>query len=79
MKAVISIVGKYTDTFTKTDEANPNYGYLRWKDINELISSNLVEFQNHTFDLHEIGSRKGCMKNIMKQKNIIQIYFQMIY
>ncbi len=62
MKAVISIVGKYTDTFTKTDEANPNYGYLRWKDINELISSNLVEFQNHTFDLHEIGSRKGCMK-----------------
>ena len=33
MKAVVSIVGKYTDTFSNSDEANLNYGYLRWKDI----------------------------------------------
>ena len=33
MKAVISIVGSYTDKFTETDEANLNYSYLRWKDI----------------------------------------------
>lgn len=31
MKGVISIVGKYTDDFSKTDEANLNYGHLRWK------------------------------------------------
>lgn len=66
MKAVISIVGKYTDTFSETDEANANYSYLRWKDISELISdsTNTIEFQNHTYNLHGINnSRKGCMKN----------------
>ncbi len=68
MKAVISIVGKYTDTFTDTDEANPNYGYLRWKDINELICNGNIEFQNHTYNLHSIGTRKGCMKKKFETK-----------
>ena len=54
MKAVISIVGQYTDTFSKADEANANYGYLMWKDINELIIDGCVEFQNHTYNLHSI-------------------------
>ena len=63
MKAVISIVGQYTNTFSKSDEANPNYGHLRWKDINELITDGCVEFQNHTYNLHSIkNGRKGCRK-----------------
>lgn len=62
MKAVISIVGKYTDDFSRTDEANLNYGHLRWKDINELINDGTIEFQNHTYNLHTIGARKGAMK-----------------
>lgn len=62
MKGVISIVGQYTDEFTKTDEANLNYGYLRWKDIDELIQDGTIEFQNHTYNLHNINSRKGAMK-----------------
>lgn len=36
MVAVISIVGNYTDTFSKSNEVNSNYSYLRWKDI-ELL------------------------------------------
>lgn len=63
MKAVISIVGKYTDTFSEADETNANYGHLRWKDINELITDGVIEFQNHTFNLHSIkNGRKGCKK-----------------
>ncbi|MBP3502262.1 MAG: polysaccharide deacetylase family protein [Clostridia bacterium] len=63
MVAVISIVGKYTDTYTKSNEANPNYGYLRWKDINDLMKSGRFEFQNHTYELHNITkNRRGCMK-----------------
>ena len=63
MVAVISIVGKYTDTYTESDEANPNYGYLRWKDINDLMKSGRFEFQNHTYELHNITkNRRGCMK-----------------
>lgn len=63
MKAVISVVGKYTDTFSKADAANANYGHLRWKDINELITDGCIEFQNHTYNLHSIkNGRKGCRK-----------------
>ena len=63
MKAVISIVGAYTDKFSKTDEANLNYSYLRWKDIQELIKTERIEFQNHTYNLHSnTGKRIGTKK-----------------
>ena len=63
MVAIISIVGKYTDTYSQSNEANPNYSYLRWSDINDLIQSNRIEFQNHTYDMHNMkNSRRGCMK-----------------
>lgn len=63
MKAVISIVGSYTDKFTETDEANLNYSYLRWKDIKELMDTGRIEFQNHTYNLHSnTGKRIGTNK-----------------
>ena len=63
MKAVISIVGAYTDKFTQTDEANLNYSYLRWKDIKELMDTGRIEFQNHTYNLHSNnGKRIGTKK-----------------
>lgn len=63
MKAVISIVGAYTDKFTETDEANLNYSYLRWKDIKELMDTGRIEFQNHTYNLHSnTGKRIGTKK-----------------
>lgn len=74
MKAVISIVGSYTDTYSNTDEANLNYSYLRWKDVKELIDEQeeTIEFQNHTYQLHDMKhGRKGCMK---KYQESIQSY-----
>lgn len=63
MKAVISIVGSYTDTYSASDETNLNYSYLRWKDINELITDGCIEFQNHTYNMHTYtNKRKGCKK-----------------
>ena len=77
MKAVISIVGSYTDKFSETDEANLNYSYLRWKDINELISSGRVEFQNHTYNLHDnthgrIGAKKKKGESDNEYKKILE-------
>ena len=63
MKAVISIVGSYTDTYTKSNETNLNYSYLRWQDIKYMLQEGYVEFQNHTYNLHSYkNGRKGCKK-----------------
>lgn len=77
MKAVISIVGSYTDKFSETNEANLNYSYLRWKDINELISSGRIEFQNHTYNLHDnthgrIGAKKKKGESDDEYKKILE-------
>lgn len=77
MKAVISIVGSYTDKFSETDEANLNYGYLRWKDVKELISSGRLEFQNHTYNLHNnthgrIGAKKKKGESDDNYKKILE-------
>ena len=77
MKAVISIVGSYTDKFSETNEANLNYSYLRWKDINELISTGRIEFQNHTYNLHNnthgrIGAKKKKGESDEEYKKILE-------
>lgn len=74
MKAVISIVGKYTDTYSETNETNLNYSYLRWVDIKELIDDGTIEFQNHSYDLHDnLHGRKGSMKKYNEATEDYQI------
>lgn len=76
MKAVVSIVGKYTDTYTTSDEANLNYSYLRWKDVKQLMDSGVIEFQNHTYNLHSNTSgRIGCSK---KSFESLETYEQLL-
>ena len=63
MKAVISIVGTYTDRFSEANEANANYGHIRWCDIADALPEGVVEFQNHSYNLHSIAKgRKGSAK-----------------
>ncbi|MBP3360563.1 MAG: polysaccharide deacetylase family protein [Clostridia bacterium] len=64
---VISIVGSYTESYTKTDEANPMYSYLRRKDIREMEKSGLVEFQNHSYDLHTINAQKCASMKLRRE------------
>ena len=61
-KAVISIVGKYTENYSEHPDENPNYAYLSWKNVNELLSSGRIEIGNHSYDMHSIGRRKGTHK-----------------
>lgn len=63
MKAVISIVGEYTDTYSESGEANLNYGYIRWEDIKNAMQEETIEFQNHTYALHcNTKGRNGASK-----------------
>jgi peptidoglycan/xylan/chitin deacetylase (PgdA/CDA1 family) len=62
MKIVISPVGYYTDLYTDGDADHPNYSYLTWGEIKEMINSGMVEIQNHSYHLHETGPRCGAQK-----------------
>lgn len=61
MRAVISIVGTYTDSYTESRDSNPAYSYLTWDQIQELIQSGVFEPQNHSYRMHVINEiRKGA-------------------
>lgn len=60
MKAVISIIGRYSEEYSNTLDLNPAYAHLTWDNINELNSSGLVEILNHSFNMHSTDIRKGC-------------------
>lgn len=64
MHAVVSVVGQYTDVTAENDPHVPDYSYLTWKDIQELIHSGYVEIGNHTYNMHSFrGERHGCAMN----------------
>lgn len=61
-RAVLSIVGKYTDLFTQQEDPNPNYAYLSWPQAGELLQSGVFELQHHSYDLHTINARQEGSK-----------------
>lgn len=61
-KAVVSIVGSYAQTAQDTEDKNPRYSYMDYDDIKALNAHPLVEFQNHSYALHNLDSRSGSMK-----------------
>ena len=77
MKMVISVVGEYTEQFSKADSSNPNYSYLTWQQLEELHKSGYAEIQNHTYSMHTISStRTGCMKS---KGETIEDYQKLLY
>ena len=63
MAAVVSIVGAYTDEYTKNKDRCLSYAYLNWEDVKTLSQSTHTEIQNHTYDMHKIADgRNGCAK-----------------
>ncbi|MCD8215641.1 MAG: polysaccharide deacetylase family protein [Clostridiales bacterium] len=60
-KAVVGVIGELTELFTEEEDHNIEYSHLNWEEINEMSKSGFVEFQNHTYALHEIkNGRKGA-------------------
>ena len=59
-KALLSVIGVYTDQYSNSDDHNVNYAHVTWDEITEMAQSGLVEIGNHTYDLHTLTDRKGC-------------------
>ena len=66
VKIMISPIGYCTDLFSQKDPNHPNYSHCTWDQINEMMSSGFVEFQNHTYNLHNSG--KGGRIGVCKLK-----------
>jgi len=62
MKAIFSIVGEFTDEFSKPDVIkNIDYASLSWDEIREMHESGYADFQNHSYSLHNNSKRKGAL------------------
>lgn len=59
MKAVISVVGSYSEKFAALDDKNPDYAYLDWNDIKALKDSGRIEIDNHSYNMHMLPGTKG--------------------
>lgn len=61
MKAVISLIGVDSDIASDDIYRVPESCNLSWGEVAVMAKSGLVEFGNHTYDLHRIeGGRKGA-------------------
>lgn len=61
-KAVISPIAKLSEDYKAVGEENASYGHLLEKNIEEMDSLGLVEFQNHSYNMHSLSPRKGIGK-----------------
>ena len=57
-KMVLSPIGRYTDEYTQNKDTHANYAHCSWDAVREMMESGLVEFQNHSYNLHTPVCRK---------------------
>lgn len=66
-KMVLSPIGRYTDEYTQNKDTHANYAHCSWDAVRDMMASGLVEFQNHSYNLHSIDSgRKGAKKKAVE-------------
>lgn len=59
-KIVLSVIGRAVDDFTERPDSNLDYSCMSWEQLSEILSTGLVEVENHSYDLHSCSTRIGC-------------------
>ena len=61
MKAVLSVVGQFAQTYTDSGDRNVRYACLSWDALRRLKDSGRFELQSHSYNLHsnEKNGRRG--------------------
>lgn len=62
MRAVVSVIGIETERYTESGQENAYWSYLSAERLRELSESGVFEIQNHSYDLHELEPRRGCLR-----------------
>ncbi len=63
-KAVISPITALCDYHSLNPDNHTEYAHITWNQVKEMSQSGLVDFQNHSYNLHSFSEkRKGSAKN----------------
>ena len=76
MKAVISIVGNFTEQYSEKEAImNNNYSHLSWTQLKEMLSEGVIAIGNHSYDMHREQTRIGFCRvsNESEQEYIFNI------
>ena len=76
MKAVISIVGNFTEQYSTQDATmNNNYSHLSWTQLEEMLDAGVIAIGNHSYDMHREQTRIGFCRasNESEQEYIFNI------
>ena len=60
MRAVLSLIGSQTALYTAEGTENAYWSHLRLDRLREM--QDVFEVQNHSWNLHEYGERRGCLR-----------------
>lgn len=77
MKAVISIIGKQSDRYSRLHEDHAAYSNLTWAQIRTMADSGLIEIQNHSYDSHSNDSgRSGIARRLGESVEEYELYLE---
>ena len=63
MRAVVSIIGRYADLYSESDDHSVRYAHMTWEELAEISKAGVFEIQNHSYNCHSQNSaRKGIRK-----------------
>lgn len=70
-KGVLSVVGTYSDAFSREGEVmNNNYSHAKWSMIKEMSTSGVFEIGSHSYDMHDLSRRKGILRDKGEKEEI---------
>ena len=76
IKVVISPIAYYVEQHTIKGIRDPVYSQLTSKEIKEMHQSGLVDFQNHSYNMHSLTHRKGSARlNHEKSEEYIREFY----
>lgn len=55
-KAVVAVIGRFSQEYSHSSDHSVQYSHLTWDQIAEMSQSGLIEFENHSYDLHDSSS-----------------------
>ncbi|MBQ5732442.1 MAG: hypothetical protein IIV59_04755, partial [Selenomonadaceae bacterium] len=61
-RAVISVVGEYTDIYTASGEDGSPHSCMSWEDLNRAAGVERIELACHSYYFHHLTGRKGCAR-----------------